>query len=197
MQSHVRRPARAVAVVLAAVLASAPAAIGATLGQASARMCDVDSVTYKTPEDGRTVWIPTNIAEPWQRGGTQSRTYSEGQAESTSKGSSHTVGGSGGFDVKLVSVSAKYDYTWNRSTQRTITWTQAHSFTLNLPKGETSRSRLYHKGRKFPVKQIVNYTNNCETKIFWHSAVVPTSKNTSAHYMWAVERYENRGNLKY
>lgn len=195
MRPRLCKPARSAALLAATALVTGLAVVGST-GTAYA-MCDVDTVTYKTPEVGRTVWIPTNIAEHWQQGGVQSRTYSEGEATSTAKGRSQTVGGSAGVDIKLVSVSGKYDYTWSQTTQRTITWTQSHSFTLDLPEGKTSRARLYHKGRKFPVKQIVNYTNNCETQVFWHTAVVPTSQNTSSHYMWAVELYKNKGDLKY
>ena len=194
MRTRLSNPARSAALLTAATLVTGIAIVGST-GPAHA-MCDVDTVTYKTPDEGRTVWIPTNVSENWQQGGTQSRTYSEGETKSTATGRSHAVGGSVGVPIKLVTVSGKYDYTWSQTTQRTITWTQSHSFTLDLPEGKTSRSRLYHKGRKFPVKQIVNYTNNCETKVFWHTAVVPTSKNTSSHYMWAVELYANRGNLK-
>jgi hypothetical protein len=168
----------------------------AVSADAQARTCAVDTVVYKTPKKGRVVWIPTNQYGAWQVGGTQGRSYSQGEATARSKGSSDTVGGSAGGDIKLVSVSAKYDHTWNRSTTRTVSWTKGYSFTLNLPDGKRSRTRLYHKGFKFPVKQIITYTNNCETKIFWHSAVLPTKRNTAAHYLWAVELYKNRGKLK-
>jgi hypothetical protein len=187
----------AVAVAAAAAAVTTPALTAAGPAKAEARMCAVDTVVYKTPEKGRLVWIPTNVYDMWQDGGTQTRSFSDGQSTATSKGSSHTIGGSGGVDVKLVKVSAKYDYTWSRNTTNTVSWTKGYSYSFNLPAGETSRTRLYRKGFRFPVKQIVTYTNNCDTKIFWHRAIVPTAATKLANYKWAVELYRDRGKLKY
>lgn len=195
MPSRLR--AAAVAATAAATVVTAPALTASSGAAAGARMCAVDSVVYKTPEKGRLVWIPTNVYDMWQDGGTQTRSFSDGESKATSKGSSHTVGGSGGVDVKLVKVSAKYDYTWSRNTTNTVSWTRGYSYSFDLPSGETSRVRLYRKGFRFPVKQIVTYTNNCDTKVFWHRAVVPTAATKLANYKWAVELYKNRGKLKY
>lgn len=188
-----RTTSAAATIALAASMAVVP---GLGLAPAHA-LCDVESVVYKTPEQGRLVWIPTNVFDMWQEGGTQTRSFSEGESTATSKGSSHTVGGSGGVDVKIVKVSAKYDYTWSRNTTNTVSWTKGYSYSFDLPEGKTSRTRLYRKGFRFPVKQIVTYTNNCETKIFWHKAIVPTAATKLANYKWAVETYANRGDLKY
>lgn len=192
--SRKRLMSAATSLVLGGSLAIVP---GVTVGAANAKMCDVESIVYKTPEQGRLVWIPTNVFDMWQEGGTQTRTFSEGESTATSKGSSHTVGGSGGVDVKIVKVSAKYDYTWSRNTTNTVSWTKGYSYSFDLPAGKTARTRLYRKGYQFPVKQIVTYTNNCETKIFWHRTVVPTAATKLANYKWAVETYANRNDLKY
>ena len=192
--SHKRLMSAATSLLLGASLAIVPGLAG---GAANAKICDVESVVYKTPEQGRLVWIPTNVFDMWQEGGTQTRSFSEGESTATSKGSSHTVGGSGGVDVKIVKVSAKYDYTWSRNTTNTVSWTKGYSYSFDLPEGKTARTRLYRKGFRFPVKQIVTYTNNCETKIFWHKAIVPTAATKLANYKWAVETYANRGDLKY
>lgn len=193
-----RMPTAAIAVTAIAAAAALSGPVTTVSGQDLNHVaCAVDSVVYKTPERGRTVWIPTNQFGSWQQGGSQGRTYSQGESTATGKGSSHTVGGSGGVDIKLVSVSGKYDYTWSRNTTNTVSWTESYNFSMNLPDGYTSRTRLYRKGYKFPVKQIVTYTNGCSNRVFWHKAVIPTKRSTMTNYKWAVELYKNRGNLKY
>src|SRR6201995_690094 len=58
-------------------------------------MCAVDTVSYSTPYSGSRVIIPTSLAAgPYQKGGTQSVSYSDGDLYSKTSGSSDTAGGS-------------------------------------------------------------------------------------------------------
>ena len=192
---------KSAAVVLTAALGAAPLAAVTMLAPtaAQARMCAVDSVTYKTPKPGRTVWIPTALAAgPWQKGGQQSVSYSDGSLEATSKGSSDTAGGSTGVNFGVWDASAKYDHTWNRSTTTTTSKSKTSSASSpTLPKDERSRWTLYHKGFKFPVKQIVTYTNGCDTRVFWRTIHVPTTSWTQSNLSWEVQRYSTRNKLHY
>jgi hypothetical protein len=180
------------------MLAALPLAVLTESG-AHARMCSVDTVTYLTPRKGVTVWIPTALAAgPWQKGGTQSVTYADGELKATSKGSSDSVGGDAGVSFAVVKASAKYDHTWNRSTTTTTSKTKSYTtHSVQLPKDERSRWTLYHKGYKFPVKQVINYTNGCDTRIIKRTVHVPTPSWTQTNLSWEVQRYSTRNALHY
>ena len=199
MQFRLKTLAASVACVVAASGVTAAPALVLSGSGAQARMCAVDTVTYKTPKPGRTVWIPTSLAAgPWQRGGTQSVSYSDGALKAVSKGSSDTAGGGGGVNFGVWNASAKYDHTWNRSTTTTTSKTKTYTTqSPKLPTDERSRWTLYHKGYKFPVKQIITYTNNCKTQIYWRTIHVPTTSWSQANLSWEVQRYSTRSALHY
>jgi hypothetical protein len=178
----------------AGVLAIAP--LAATSAPAQAKICKVDHVFYKAPAKGSGVWIPTSLFATWQKGGgEQSRTSEQGADSSKTTGSSDSVGGEAGASFGFGSASASYNHTWDRSTTYSTSYSSSWSYTLNLPKAK-SRSRLYKKGFEFPIVQHTVYTNGCDTRVTKWSVVAPVEKNGSGTYLWAVETYKHRGELK-
>jgi hypothetical protein len=179
--------ARLGVVALVAVGLAVPAGLLASPAMA---MCRVDGVVYKTPYAGSRVWIPTSLAAgPYQRGGTQSVSYTDGSLYSKTHGSSDTVGGGGKVGWGWGEVSATYNHTWSRST----TYTTSHSRTYTttsptLSKKYSSRWTLYHLAWKFRVKQVVSYTNGCPNTHTWRTVAVPTRGWKMSKLDWQVQR---------
>ncbi|GAB2864935.1 hypothetical protein [Nocardioides pacificus] len=76
-------------------------------------MRDHDRSFVKSTQRGAAVWIPTSkhFSSPsdpsgWQQGGTQGYSEADGRQTAKTKGSADTVGGTGGLDFGVASVSA-------------------------------------------------------------------------------------------
>jgi hypothetical protein len=152
-------------------------------------MCAVDTVSYSTPYAGSRVIIPTSLAAgPYQKGGTQSVSYSDGDLYSKTTGSSDSAGGSGEVGWGWGKVSATYNHTWNRSTTYSTSHTKTYTTTSpQLPKKYLTRWTLFHKAWKFKVKQIVTYTNNCPTQIHWRTVALPTNSWSQTNLAWHIQ----------
>ncbi len=179
-----------------ALLAVGGVPSGAVAAEAHRGGCDPQY--SKTTTKGQTVWVPSSrSAGPFQWGGSQSLTTSDGQLKATSKGSADTVGGSAGISFKLVEASAKYDHQWNRSTTTTKSVTQ--SFTTSS--GDVSRKvhwrwRLYMRGYLFTAVKTKHIPVPCVNAGTWRHkmrVVVPTK---AKQFSFSLERYKHRNMIK-
>jgi len=171
------------------VLAAGTVVVPVVTASPAMAMCHVDTVSYSTPYAGTRVIIPTSLAAgPYQKGGTQSVSYSDGDLYSKTTGSSDSVGGSGEVSWGWGKVSATYNHTWNRSTTYTTSHTKTYTTTSpQLPKDSLTRWTLFHKAWKFKVKQIVTYTNNCATQVHWRTAAMPTNSWSPTNLAWHIQ----------
>ena len=171
------------------LLAAAGVVVPVVTASPAMAMCAVDTVSYSTPYAGSRVLVPTSLAAgAYQKGGTQSVSYSDGDLYSKTSGSSDTAGGSAEVGWGWGKVSATYNHTWNRSTTSTTSHTKTYTTTSPaLPKKYLTRWTLYHKAWKFKVRQVVTYTNNCATKVHWRTVAMPTSSWSQTHLAWHIQ----------
>ncbi|WP_372729250.1 hypothetical protein [Nocardioides sp.] len=152
----------------------------------------------KTTTKGQTVWVPSSrSAGPFQWGGSQSLSASDGELSATSKGSADTVGGSAGIKFGIGEASAKYDRQWNRSTTTSKSVTQ----TFTTHSGEVSRKvhwrwRLYMRGYMFTAVKTKHIPTPCIDAGTWKRkmrVVVPTKAKL---FSFSLERYKYRNQIK-
>ncbi|MBS43535.1 MAG: hypothetical protein CMH83_10325 [Nocardioides sp.] len=146
---------------------------------------------------GQTVWVPTSkSAGPFQFGGTQSRTQSDGKMTAKTTGSSDTIGGSGGVNLGVWQASAKYDRQWNRSTTGTTSYSSAFTTTSpTMPNKVHWRWKLYKKGYLFTATKrqwIPDVCPNAYDRKAKFRVSVPIVSNV---YSYDVETYKTRGQL--
>lgn len=194
-------PSRArVAITTAALSASVltPVAVGAVLAPAEAKICKVERVFVQSTTRGAPVWIPTSnhFSSPsnpsgWQEGGTQGYSESDGSQTAKTNGSAKGYDAGGGLSLGPVDVSGKYNQQWNKSTTTSNSVTKTWSEVIRLPKGKTSRMRIYQAGFRFAYKIAVVSTGgpSCKNRIINRTAVLPTKAKVTA---MRVELYSNR-----
>lgn len=172
-------------------IAGAPAALAA---------CAVDHISVSTPYRGRQVWIPTSTYSDWKKGGTITRTESDGETTAKTTGSSHSVGADGKIGGKIgpigAEVTIKYNYTHSASTTTGTTVTRSWAYTFDVPSDTLYRARAYKKGWMFKYKRTISYTNACPSKTTWYFGATPVKANSGTYY-WALEKYANRGSYRY
>lgn len=166
-----------------------PVAVGLAGSGAQAKACDVDTTKYTTTK-GTAVWKPTNLsAGHYQRGGTQSMTYADGEQLAKTKGSSDSVGGDGGVNIGLVQASASYNHTWERST--TTSTSTERSYTTNsrqLPRNKFTRWTLYKKAYLFKTTVRVTFIGDrCAPRSHSWRVVLPTKSWSDANLHWDVQ----------
>lgn len=151
---------------------------------------------YSTTK-GQTVWVPSSlVAGPFQWGGSQSITVSDGRQTATTKGSADTVGGSTSVKFGVAEASARYDHQWNRSTTDTTTY--SHTFTTQSPRKPESvhwRWRLYQRGHLFKATKSRYIPAPCLRKgnyTVTRKFIVPTTRTVHSFH---VELYRHRGFL--
>jgi hypothetical protein len=175
-------------------------ALGVATAPASWAICAQDGVSYSTPYRGRQVWIPTSTFSDWKKGGSITRTVSDGESTSRTKGSSHSVGADGKVGGKIgpigAEVTLKYNYTWSKSTTTGSTITRSWSYNFPVPNDGLYRARAYKKGWIYKYKRTIYYTNGCDPQVRWFYGAAPVKTNKGSYY-WALEKYEKRGSFRY
>lgn len=176
--------------------------VAALPSTASAAICSYETTTYSTPYQGRKVWIPTNEFSDWKKGGSITRTESEGETTARTTGSSHSIGADGKVGGKIgpvgVEVTVKYNYTHSKSTTRTTSKTDAWSYSFKVPRDALYRARAYKLGWVFKFKRTDHYTGGttCGPRVTWRFAAAPVKRNSGTFY-WALEKKANAGKLRY
>ena len=182
----------ALAVICLGGLGAAPAQ---STGSAKAgSSCDDPKSVVISTRRGATVWIPSSrSAGPFQWGGSQSLSTTDGKLKASTKGHTNTVGGSGGVSFPMVEASASYDHQWQKSTTVTNSFTQ----TFATDSGTVGRAthwrwRLYVRGYKFIATKTLRYVVPCKViersvkKVF----VLPSSRRV---FSFGLETYAKRG----
>lgn len=181
---------------LMAGLLTAGGTAPATGATARRDTCTTPEKRTLTTTKGATVWIPSSrSAGPFQWGGNQSLSTSDGRLRATSHGSSDSAGGTAGVSFPLVDVQAKYEHQWNRSTTVTKSFTQ--TFTTNS--GEVSRKlhwrwRLYMRGFVFTATETQYFPVPCATtkRVLKSRVVLPGARKI---YSFDIEPYRTRNHL--
>lgn len=187
--------ATAAAVVVTGMLS--PVAVGLAGSSAQAKACDVDTTKYTTTK-GTAVWKPTNLsAGHYQRGGTQSISYSDGEQLAKTKGSSDSAGGSGGVNFGIGSASASYNHTWERSTTVSTSTERAFSSSSpQLPRDKFTRWTLYKKAYKFKTTVHVTFIGGrCDPRTHHWWVVLPTKSWSEANLHWDIQDQARPGKL--
>lgn len=172
--------------VAAALFPAVPANAGDT--------CSDPQTDKVTTTKGQRVWIPSSRkAGPFQFGGSQSISTTDGELKARTSGSADTVGGSGGINIGMFKAEAKYEHQWNRST--TVTNTFSQTFTTNSPEMPNSvnwRWRLYMKGYLFVATRTTTYPAPCAVteRTIRKRFALPASGKT---FSFDVETYKKRG----
>ena len=175
-----------------------------TLGVAGApsafAACAVEGTSYSTPYRGRQVWIPTSTYSDWKKGGSITRTVSDGESTSKTTGSSHSVGADGKVGGKIGPIGAeltvKYNYTWSKSTTTGTSVTRSWSYSFKVPTDSLYRARAYKKGWIYKYKRTIYYTNGCDPQVRWFFGAAPVKSNKGVYY-WALEKYAKKGSFRY
>jgi len=178
---------------LVSTLTLAPA-VSATADVAARDMCTTPRTDTVTTTQGQRVWIPSSrSAGPFQWGGSQSISTTDGSMSSTTESHSNTLGGSGGLTFPVWNASAHYDREWGKST----TTEQSYSQTFTTDSGTVSRSiqwrwRMYMKGYLFKATRTTTYPVPCRVTKRWVTKkfIVPA---TGRDYTFNLERYSNKG----
>lgn len=173
---------------------------GATAPAANAEVrrdaCSTPEKRTLTTTKGATVWIPSSrSAGPFQWGGNQSLSTTDGRLRATSHGSSDSAGGTAGVSFPLVDLQAKYEHQWNRST--TVTKSFAQTFTTNS--GAVSRKlhwrwRLYMRGFYFVATETQYFPVPCKVtkRVLKSRVVLPGARKV---FSFDIESYQTRGRL--
>lgn len=143
---------------------------------------------------GTSVWVPSGrAAGPFQFGGSQSLSTSDGALTARTKGTADTVGGTGGVNIGVVQASGTYNHQWNESTTKTTSFTQ--TFTTSsptMPRDVNWRWRLYVRGKRFVVlKKCRVPTPSVEAGEYYIKRVVIVPQRRRS-YTFHVERYKHR-----
>lgn len=180
----------ATALAMSTTALTAVSVVGASPAWA---MCDHERTSYSTPQVGRRVWIPTTTFSDWKKGGSITRTESDGASTAITQGSSHSIGVDGKVGGKIgpigAEVTIKYNYTQSKSTTRTTSVNRGWNYDFNVPKNDLYRARAYKLGWLFKYKKIDSYTGgpSCDTKVSWRYGAAPVKKNAGSYY-WALEK---------
>jgi hypothetical protein len=109
-------------------------------------------------------WQVTGKSDAWMLTGTYSSWTAGPGSIAWSKSTSDTRGTvqSVSIDVSvsyvLASAHAKYGATWSSSTTKTNAWT----YTISIPSGQTARMAVYKRGSRLSVQKYTDYSN-CTT----------------------------------
>ena len=185
--------------LLIGALLSVPVAVSPASAQgfssSSGSVChDSRAEVTKRTTSGDKVWIPSSrSAGPFQFGGSQSISYSDGTLTAKTTGSANTVGGTGGVNVGIYQASATYNHQWNKSTTRSTSFSQTFTTTSpTMSRRVNWRWRLYTTGYRFVI------TKTCHIPAPWIDAgtwyvkreiIVPVNSNTHTFH---VETYHHR-----
>lgn len=178
------------ALVMSSTALTAVSVVGASPAWA---ICDYERTTYSTPKVGRKVWIPTTTFSDWKKGGSITRTESDGESTARTQGSSHSIGADGKIGGKIgpigAEVTVKYNYTHSKSTTRTTTVTRGWSYNFKVPNKDLYRARAYKLGWLFKFKRIDHYAGGpqCDPRVSWRYAAAPVKRNAGTYY-WALEK---------
>ncbi len=179
---------------------SSLSAVGVAAAPASWAACAVEGVSYTTPQRGRQVWIPTSTFSDWKKGGSITRTVSDGETTSRTKGSSNSIGADGKVGGKIgpigAEVTVKYNHTWSKSTTTGTSITRSWSYSFKVPRDALYRARAYKKGWLFKYKRTIFYTNTCDPQVTWFYGAAPVRANKGVYY-WALEKYSKRNKLRF
>jgi hypothetical protein len=143
---------------------------------------------------GTRLWVPSSrSAGPFQFGGSQSISYSDGELTAKTKGSADTVGGTGGVNIGIAQASATYNHQWNRSTTRTTSFSKTFTTSSpNMARDVNWRWRLYTIGYRFVVSKWCHIPAPWIDAGTWYikrKVIVPTSSHL---FTFHVETYHHR-----
>jgi hypothetical protein len=163
-------------------------------------MCDYDATFYSTPYVGRKVWIPTSTFSDWKKGGSITRSTSDGESTATTTGSVHNVDIQGKAGTKIgpvgVEVTAKYNYTHTKTTTTKSSVTRGWAYSFKVPTDALYRARAYKLGWLYKYKKTVTYLGGCADTVKWYYAAAPVRANAGTYY-WALEKYDNKGKFRF
>ena len=197
MPSPSRRARAALALALSTGTLTAVGIAGAPSSWAA---CAEEGHSYSTPYRGRQVWVPTSTFSDWKKGGTITRTVSDGESTSKTTGSTHSIGVDGKVGGKIgpigAEVTVKYNYTHSSSTTTGTSITRSWAYSFNVPSDTLYRARAYKKGWIYKYKRTIYYTNGCKPQVKWFFGAAPVKNNRGTYY-WALEKYANKGKFRY
>ena len=175
-------------------------ALGVAGAPSSWATCAVEGTSYTTPQRGRQVWIPTSTFSDWKKGGSITRTVSDGTSTSRTKGSSNSIGADGKVGGKIgpigAEVTIKYNHTWSKSTTTGTSITRSWSYSFKVPTDALYRARAYKKGWIFKYKRVITYTNGCDPQVRWYYGAAPVKSDKGVYY-WALEKYSKKNKFRY
>ncbi|GAA1931882.1 hypothetical protein [Nocardioides marmoribigeumensis] len=192
---------RSIRIATALALSTTSLVAGGVAGAPGAwAACAEEGHSYSTPYRGRQVWVPTSTFSDWKKGGTITRTVSDGETTSKTTGSTHSIGVDGKVGGKIgpigAEVTVKYNYTHSASTTTGTSVTRSWSYSFKVPTDALYRARAYKKGWVYKYKRTIFYTNGCDPQVKWFYGAAPVKSNSGTYY-WALEKYANKGKLRY
>ncbi|WP_149185151.1 hypothetical protein [Streptomyces sp. TRM49041] len=172
---------RAFSVALTTAVLSGGIVVG-TAAPASARC--IDTGTYYSIINKKTVWKPTNVHSDWAKPGV-TISYAKNKTGTWSATGTATVGADAG--VVFAKASTSFSVAVGKSWSQSDTWTYAA--TVQKKKGKTrGRLMMYHESKSFTAHKyrvVTGAGGACKTKTVYKANITaPVKKNSN---LWGIQ----------